>query len=132
MKNRLFMLVLLSLFVISVAAPAVYAFTVDDIIGENSFVGKIFYDVPEAIESGSPMGTIAARILIGALVFVILFGGTQLLFNQFGQNVRLAIAGLIAAIAVFAIPEKMIREIFFLWGGVLYFIMVGVPIVLGT
>ena len=126
------MLVLLSLIVVSMAAPVVHALTLDGIMGKDSILGAIFYDVPAAIEAGSAMGIIAARILIGALVFVILFGGSQLLFKQYAQNIRVAIAGLVAAIAVFAIPQKMIQEIFFLWGGILYFIMVGVPIVLGT
>mgnify|MGYP005638577261 FL=1 len=92
----------------------------------------LFYLAPQGVQAGTSGGIIAGRIMLIFLAFSVLFGASQIALGRWQKNIRLAITFIISLIAAFAIPNRMVIEVMTLWGGVLYAILVLVPVVGGT
>ena len=74
------------------------------------------------------MGIVAGRVLFTLLIFSILFGGSQLLLKNYARNVRIAISLILGLISGLAIPGDLVKEVFQMYGGVFYALMVAGPL----
>lgn len=74
-------------------------------------------------------GEAGLKVLFGALVFVFLFGGSQLVLKAYAQNVRIAITLLIGIMSSVMIPGSAVEVLMSVWGGFFYMLFVGfIPI----
>jgi len=128
-RNRFVTLFLMSMFMVIGMAQAASAALLNTF---KKVVTTVFLDFPTALQMGQPAGIIGARILLIFLVFAVLFGISQLALKNYAKNIRIAITLIVALIAAFAIPAALVQEIFLVWGGMLYAILVLVPVVGGT
>ena len=127
-KILLLSLLLLGLFLSGCSDDTGAVLGITDAEGTFSF---LLYDLPGAVESGSEQGIIWARILFGILITVILFGLSEV-FIKVMKGARFIASLVVALIAVIGMPDKLMNEVFLVWGGGLYLLLAGVPVVLLT
>jgi hypothetical protein len=131
MNKKLIVLILMSVFLVSVFAVGVNA-GITKTLKENEFLKWIFYDMTEGLVAtpAKPEAIIMARALIGILVLSLIFGvSSTVLGTSMSKNARIGASIAVGLIASAAIPQAMIIGIYAAWSGIIAIGMIGGPVI---
>jgi len=129
MKKKLLYFSAMLVSFISFLATSVFAAGkgIGGILGSMLEEGGLFHFILVKL----PATDAGARLVFGLLILTILYGVAQLVLGRYSKNLRLMISIMMAIIASVAMPQALLTQISFLWGGIFYAIFIGIPVLGG-